>query len=387
MHSIKGVLVVLSLLQFITLPSFWQSEFYVFFLWIIAFQLLWFYIETRKLRKMMLGLLAVFAMVNSILLPEFPLLMYALYAIDIREEFSRVQAGVIFGSLFLLQSGIWAFFIGWPERSILITTLAIIIIAFWSTEQAQVIKRRNEQHYAFLLAQNEWKDKNDLLKMQMQSMEEVYTLNERNRISRDLHDSIGHTLSTLVIQLAAIEKLTEKKAPRASKMLKDLHEFTKKGLDNVREVIHEMKPEKYDRIAFIEKINQLIKEFETNTHVQVYFNQNELLWPLNEEQEQMVFRAIQEFLANTLKHSEATEVRIQNHFTESTLILTMQDNGKGTDEITPQMGLTGMKERTKLLGGKVSIQSAANNGFKVRIVLPKGGHVNVPTLKESSARR
>ena len=61
----------------------------------------------------------------------------------------------------------------------------------------------------------------------------------------------------------------------------------------------------------------------------------------------------------------------------SSLIVTMQDNGVGTDSIIPQMGLTGMKERAKLLGGKVHIQSSINSGFRIRIVLPKGGYADV----------
>ena len=101
---------------------------------------------------------------------------------------------------------------------------------------------------------------------------------------------------------------------------------------------------------------------------------NDMRWLLNEEQEQLLFRAIQEFLVNTTKHTQATEVRIHHHFTDTSVILTMQDNGEGTDAINPQMGLTGMEERAKLLGGKVTIQSATNAGFKVRIALPKGGY-------------
>src|SRR5690625_7588294 len=100
----------------------------------------------------------------------------------------------------------------------------------------------------------------------------------------------------------------------ASKMLDDLHHFTKRGLANVREVIHKLKTSKHSQIAFVERLNHLIKEFEAKSQIQSYLNTNEMQWTLNEEQEELIYRAVQEFLGNTIKHSQATEVRIQYHF-------------------------------------------------------------------------
>lgn len=377
MRFIKGVLVGLSLLQYIIQPSFWKTDFYWLFLWIIAFNLLWFYIEKLKYRKVMLGIIGLLGIVNILTLPDLPIALFALFTIDVRTELSRKQAGIFLGSMLVIVGSIWSFFTDWPPVNTVILFLAFLSFAWWSAEQGLVLKDRNERHYEYRLIQNEMEEKADLLKAQMQSMEEVYTLNERNRISRDLHDSVGHTLSTIVIQTAALEKLTEHSSPEASNMLNELHHFSKKGLSEVRSVIHALKPSKYDRIAFFDQINSLIKEYETNSNLQVYFNRNDMLWALNDDQEQLLFRAIQEFLVNTTKHSQASEVRIQQHFTDRSIILTMQDNGVGTDNIKPQMGLTGMEERAKLLGGKVSIQSSINAGFKVRIVLPKGGYGDV----------
>lgn len=374
MRLIKVTLLVFSLLQYITQSSFWRLDFYWFFLWIIAFQLLWFYIEKPHYKKIMLGMLSLFALINLMMLPDLPLMMLTLLAMDYRTELSRKTTGLVLAALLIAFVLIWTFLTEWPSISILFTMLGAIMLATWGVEQALDLKEKNEGRYQMVLIQRELEEKTELLQAQLQSVEEVYTLNERNRISRDLHDSVGHTLSTIVIQTAALEKLTEKSAPEASKMLQELNQFTKKGLINVREVIHALKPSKYNRIAFFEQLNNLVKEFEHNHNFQIYFNHNDMRWLLNEEQEQLLFRAIQEFLVNTTKHTQATEVRIHHHFTDISVILTMQDNGEGTDAINPQMGLTGMEERAKLLGGKVTIQSATNAGFKVRIALPKGGY-------------
>lgn len=377
MHLIKGILLILSLFQFIIQDTFWQNNFYWLFLWVIAFQLLWFYLENPRYKKIMLGILTLLAIINVVILPDLPIMMLGVYMIDLREQFTRRHTALVLGMLTLILIGIWTFLSEWPAINSIFILMAVFILCAWSTEQSLDIKRQNEARYEYLFTQNEMKTKADLLKAQMQSMEEVYKLNERNRISRDLHDSVGHTLSTIIIQLAAIRKLTEKSTPEASKMLDELHHFTKRGLANVREVIHKLKPSKHSQIAFVERLNHLIKEFEAKSQIQSYLNTNEMQWTLNEEQEELIYRAVQEFLGNTIKHSQATEVRIQYHFTDSLVILTMRDNGKGTKKIEPQMGLTGMKERAKLLGGKINIQSATSSGFKVRIVLPKGGYMDV----------
>lgn len=373
MVTVRIILLGLSLLHYILNEAFWQADFYWFFIWVIAYQILWFYLESTTLRKIMFGLLLILAVINTVILPQLPILMLGLLVLDIREQFNRQTSGFILGGLVLAFLGSWHFTNDSPSWHEVAVLLGVLFLCAWVTEQFLLMKRREQERYERISEQTELENKTNLLKGQMNTMEEIYTLNERNRISRDLHDSIGHTLSTIVIQLAAIEKLTADSNPKASKMLNHLHGFTKEGLANVREVIHEIKPANYKQIAFVDKVHNLVTEFESNSDIQVYFNTNEAKWALNEKQEELIYRAVQEFLGNTVKHSSATEVRIQYHFTTESVILTMQDNGEGTDEVRPQMGLTGMEERANLLKGKIQIQTASGSGFKVRIVLPKGG--------------
>lgn len=374
MILIKIILTGLSFMQYATQSAFWRTDFYWLFIWIIAFHLLWFYVERPVLRGVMLGIIALLSVINTAILPQLPFLLLALLMIDIRTEWSRKGAGTAIGILGILFSLQWTFLTSWPALHTLLVFIGVLTLAWWSAEQSLVIKDRTERQYELKLIQNELEEKADLLHTHMQSMEEVYTLNERNRISRDLHDSVGHTLSTLVIQTAALQKLTEKSDPTASNMLGELHQFTQKGLSEVRSVIHALKPTHDTQVAFFERLNHLLKEHEHTSPFQIYFNHNERQWALNEEQEAVLFRAIQEFLVNSSKHSQATEVRIHLHFTDRSVILTMQDNGVGTDDIKPQMGLSGMEERAQLLGGKVTVRSSLHAGFNVRIVIPKGGN-------------
>lgn len=376
MKWLRIALVLLSVLQYLFTASFWASPFFSFFVWIISFQLLWFYIERPLARKVLLGILGLLTVLNSYLLPQLPFLMIGLYVLEVRTHLERKHTLLVLTSLGLALGGIFLYKGGWPTSTEGIALAGTLLFSLWVADQQVALEQRQQEYYDQMLAQSDLETKSELLQAQMQAMEELSIMNERNRISRDLHDSVGHTLSTMVIQLAALVKITEENNPKASQMLQQLHQFAKDGLTNIRQVIHEMKPVNYRRLAFVEQIKALIQEFELNSQLQVFFNTNEMLWTLNDEQEALIFRAIQEFLGNSVKHSQASEIRIQYHFTQSSLILSMEDNGQGTDTIRPQMGLTGMKERAQLLGGKVSMQSATGRGFKVRIVLPKGGFVD-----------
>ena len=369
-------LLLLSFIQFIFIDAFWAGSFYFFFIWVILLQILWFYIERATVQKLTFAFLTLFSILNIQFLPQFPFLMLGVFALEMRKicslKYTLLLLTLTLGiSLGLLGTqGIWLTLTEWGFL------IAIIGLCLSLSKQEENRQKQEEEWYKLSQMQEELKKQSQLLKTQMGSLEELSRINERNRISRDLHDSVGHTLSTIVIQLAAISKITQPKLPKVAQMVEELHQFTKDGLTNVREVIHEMKPKDYRRVAFIDRLQVLIQNFEKNTKIQIIFNTNESLWLLNEEQEMLIYRAIQEFLGNSSKHSSATEVRIQYHYTPSSIILTLHDNGKGTDSIVPKMGLSGMKERVKLLGGKITIQSASGEGFRIRIVLPKGGFLN-----------
>src|SRR5690554_1788997 len=144
MRFIKGVLVGLSLLQYIIQPSFWKTDFYWLFLWIIAFNLLWFYIEKLKYRKVMLGIIGLLGIVNILTLPDLPIALFALFTIDVRTELSRKQAGIFLGSMLVIVGSIWSFFTDWPPVNTVILFLAFLSFAWWSAEQGLVLKDRNE---------------------------------------------------------------------------------------------------------------------------------------------------------------------------------------------------------------------------------------------------
>lgn len=230
-------------------------------------------------------------------------------------------------------------------------------------------KDLREKSFQWQIQENELRTQQAHIIAQEKTLQEVRTLQERNRLSRDIHDSAGHVLSTVIIQLDAIAHLSQEHLPQVAEMAHHLRDFTQKGLQEVRQVVHSMKPVHYDRVSFIERLQQVMDEFQNHSQIHLLFYYNDALFSLTQEQQEALYRAVQEFLANTAKHANASQIQVNMHFTDKSLIFTMEDNGRGTNQVVPSVGLTGLQERIELVGGKLQHFTSKGKGFRTRIVL------------------
>lgn len=337
----------------------------VILLWVSLFQLNWFAVNIEKWHQV-LTIANLIISVPILLYGENSLLFLLPLAIgDIYIYFSN-QIGVYLTAIFSIAILVVLWPIPWFELAVLIA-LSLIYIAYLLIND--LVEELNAEKYVMLTRASELKESSALLNSSLMSSKEMYTMQERNRISRDLHDSVGHTLSTVIIQLEAIAKLSEDTTPTASQMSLGLRDFTRDNLDEVRQAITNLKPKDYNRFEFIEVLSTLTTNYGSSTPLDIYFNSNEPLWELNPSQQEFVYRAIQEFLSNTSKHANADELRIILHFNLESVIITMQDNGIGTDELEEGIGIKSLKERAKLNNATVTITSSSGNGFKTRIVM------------------
>lgn len=229
-------------------------------------------------------------------------------------------------------------------------------------------KEKVEELYNKLkLSEHQLIQKNSELKEYSKSLKELTLLKERNRISREIHDSVGHSLSTIIIQLGAIEKITHIDGKKASDMTSNLREFSKTGLEEIRNVLKELKPKDYSEYEVVLGIEELVNNFVELTDVAVNITCSRDKYTVKEEVSFVLYRAVQEFLSNSIKHGEATKINIFLNFEEDELIISMKDNGVGTDEIHIGMGLMSLKERVAEVKGTVSFESQALKGFFTRI--------------------
>ena len=242
---------------------------------------------------------------------------------------------------------------------------------------AHLVLKLNDQENLLKEQENQlFEQKKELQQAQytMGTMKELYTLQERNRISREIHDSVGHSLSTIIIQLGAISKLSEENNPQVSQMSAQLREFAVKGLQEVRTVVHDLKPEQLTKQQLNVALEEFIYETKQHSGVEFVFRQNKPTFQLTKEQELTIFRGVQEATTNAIRHGKATKITLLMMYSTNELIVTIMDNGGGSSAISLEGGLKALEERLHEQQAQLEIKNS-EQGFTVQMKLK--GETNV----------
>jgi two-component system sensor histidine kinase DegS len=212
------------------------------------------------------------------------------------------------------------------------------------------------------------------LKQVLQAQEE-----ERKRISRELHDDAGQSLLLLIHRLDA---LASDPANKLSKQAKDkvtrLHRLAVKILDGLRRYAQELRPAILDHMGLVAALEWMAENLEREGRTKVVVDVRGTEFELSPEAKLVLFRIAQEALTNVERHAEATRVKVKLEYKLQKIVMTITDNGKGFEPparlsdlaSTGKLGLTGMEERARLLGGTLQVQSRPGQGTKVSTELP-----------------
>lgn len=257
--------------------------------------------------------------------------------------------------------------------SILLFTLLSIYIEYRSRQILQMTEEYN-------LLRDTSKELSILQEEKNRSMQEnqdyeinVATLNERNRISKEIHDNIGHLLSRTLLQIGAL--LTIIKEPMVKESLTDLNESLSQGMDSIRASIHNMHDESIDIYTTIQAI---LKDF---TFCPVHLDYD-IKNPPNLKIKYCLIHTVKESLSNIMKHSNGTQVQIILREHPALYQCIIMDNGTFSDgmkyklthalrqgDFSDGLGLQGIMDRVKGFGGNINF--SIEDGFKTFITIPK----------------
>lgn len=212
---------------------------------------------------------------------------------------------------------------------------------------------------------------NEKLRQYALKIENQATLQERNRIARDIHDSLGHSLTALNIQLETALKLWQSNPEKAQQFLERAKRLGTQSLQEVRQSVSAMRSDPVQGRPLQDAIASLVEDLHRSTGISPDCSLL-LERPLPAEVHTAVYRIVQEALTNICKYASATEIQIQLQTTSDELYLTIWDNGSGFDveANTTGFGLQGMRERTLALGGQLSIDSALGAGCRITAHFP-----------------
>lgn len=204
-----------------------------------------------------------------------------------------------------------------------------------------------------------------------QRIEELATLEERNRIARDIHDSLGHALVALNIQMETALALWHQDPERAFTTLVEAKQLGSDALQATRQSVSAIRADPLQGQLLAEAIATLTQEFQRTTGIQPDC-QIEVAQPLSHPVSTVVYRIVQEGLTNICKHANATAVTIQIQSIETGLVIRLQDNGNGFRVASngSGFGLQGMRERIHSLDGILEITSELGAGCNLTALLP-----------------
>jgi len=203
--------------------------------------------------------------------------------------------------------------------------------------------------------------------------EELAVSEERNRLARELHDTLGHRLTVAIVQLEGAEQLVDKKPKRAQEMVATVKEQMRAALSELRSAVATLREPLQADLSIANALKSLGKNFQAATEIEVQMAFAHNLPQFPNSYRVAVYRAAQEALTNIQRHAQAKQIRMSLLLNESEGInLTLRDDGIGLPKTADKLGfgLLGIKERADQLGGVMRLEDNPDGGALICLCLP-----------------
>jgi signal transduction histidine kinase len=264
-----------------------------------------------------------------------------------------------------------------PYPPIAVTAIATAVVQTsgfltFSACVSVLMERLRRQHAVLGRANNQ-------LRQHAAALESLTISRERNRVARELHDTLAHTLSSLSVQLETTKAYWEIDPQAAHALLDRALTATRSGLQETRRSLDALRASPLDDVGLRIALCDLLEAAAEVANLQLDLSLPEQLPPFEPATEQAIYRIVQEAVANVTHHAEARSLSLHVAYDERLVVVRIKDDGRGFDvqaAPTPgHFGLAGMVERSALVGGKLAITSAPGAGTLVEldIAINEGG--------------
>ena len=195
---------------------------------------------------------------------------------------------------------------------------------------------------------------------------------ERTRISREIHDQLGQLLTAIKMELRTIERLSEREPEQTPERLVETVKLVDETIRSIRRIASDLRPGILDDFGLEAAVEWQVQQFRERTGVSVDLETDLAEDRLSKDMSTAVFRVLQEALTNVARHAEASRIEVSVRTIGDQLLLDVRDNGKGlqSDPNRRSLGLVGMRERARQLGGSVTIANTPGKGVQVQLRVP-----------------
>ncbi|RLT41991.1 MAG: sensor histidine kinase [Chloroflexi bacterium] len=219
---------------------------------------------------------------------------------------------------------------------------------------------------------SELTDAHTRLQRYAEQAENLAVAEERNRLAREMHDTLGHRLTVSIVQLEGAGRLLERDSLRAGQMIQTVREQLVEGLAELRATLASLRDSGMSGTSLTKSLQTLVAEFTQATGLIVHLSLPNNLIALDEARRMTLYRTAQEALTNSQRHAAAQTVWLAVEQNSSAVTLCVEDDGVGMQaaEFTPGIGLRGMQERAQQLGGSLTIDASPRGGVRLALTIP-----------------
>ncbi len=215
---------------------------------------------------------------------------------------------------------------------------------------------------------------NTLLEEKNRQIKELTIFEERNRIAHEIHDSVGHNLTGLIMNLDFCKRIVESNPSGIAEHLGKSRQIARECLEDIRKSVRALKNAEVKQHTLINSVRELVESSKDKFNIDILLNIKGDMFNTQPEFNLAVYRACQEAITNSVRHGKADRVEISITYGKKDFLMLIKDNGTGAKEVKYGTGLTGIQERFGLYNGVVGFYK--NDGFMINISVPMEGIIN-----------
>jgi signal transduction histidine kinase len=276
------------------------------------------------------------------------------------------RRGAVWGSTWAtilhLGTGCWALQQDILDRPFFVGALTRIVLLYLVPLLVSILAQRERKQHAELEAAHQ------RLRRHAATVEQLAVSRERNRLARDLHDTLAHSLAALSVQLEALRTLLAHDPAAAQDALNDVAVLARNGLEESRQAIQALRSDPLKTLGLVGALRSTLQAFQARTGVQTDLSVAGQEPDLTDEEAQALFRIADEALTNVERHAAAQQVTVRLAFGSDRIDLVVRDDGVGFDPaaVDPdRYGLTGIQERAAMIGAKLKVHSRPGGGTRI----------------------
>ena len=249
-------------------------------------------------------------------------------------------------------------------RNVFVSVNIVIFVVY----TVLLVRGKHEEKERIRLLNEQLGRANERLRAYAIEAERMAEEKERNRLAREIHDTLGHALTGIVAGLDACIVTMDAAPEFTRKQLEKIRETAQRGITDVRRSVKKLRPADLEKLPFRQALARMTEEFAASSGMKISFTV--VGWPdgLREDQEEVIYRVVQEGITNANRHGRARNVNITIGSSGGTLRIIIADDGTGCEDVKQGFGLRHMRERLELLHGSLNFWS--DGGFIIEAEIP-----------------